>query len=365
MLRRLYRWLIRLHPRCFHHRFADEMLEIFEEVSGLRAVTALFTDAVASLFRQWALRPEFRQSLMVAAVSHEGPGPPYFRTIETYQPRPMALLHGGFISVAVLCAVALVVANSDSRRQLFLIGVHHPSPHLLPLDRASYTENELNTVVTLPPETEDPWRAIASVYFKVVRVLGALDANQDLVISPWEITTAPSALRKLDANHDGKLSPEECGFFLGANSESAWNPQFVKRARLEFMRVNPVLAALDANHDGEISEAEIMNSAAALKTLDTNGDGSLTPDEVIPDKPAIQAAMILFRLDTNNDGRISASERATDEAAPLRQLLESADRNHHGFTTAGELARELRLREEHKRQFESASRKAGVTKGGI
>jgi Ca2+-binding EF-hand superfamily protein len=192
-------------------------------------------------------------------------------------------------------------------------------------------------------------------------VLAALDANQDLVISPWEIITAPAALRKLDTDHDGKLSPEECGFFLGANPQSALDPEFVKRARLEFMRVNPVLAALDADHDGEISETEIMNSAAALKTLDKNGDGSLTPDELIPDQPAIQAAMILSRLDTNGDGKISSAEWASDEAAPLRDLLKSADRNHNGFTTAEELKKELRLREEQKRQFDNASRAAGVT----
>src|SRR5437764_573183 len=47
----------------------------------------------------------------------------------------------------------------------------------------------------------------------------------------------------------------------------------------------PLLAALDANHDGIIDAAEIANASAALKTLDKNGDGQLTPDEFMPRRP--------------------------------------------------------------------------------
>src|SRR6185312_1082701 len=40
--------------------------------------------------------------------------------------------------------------------------------------------------------------------------------------------------------------------------------------------------ALDADHDGEISSVEIANAPTALKTLDRNGDGQITNDEVMP-----------------------------------------------------------------------------------
>ena len=43
--------------------------------------------------------------------------------------------------------------------------------------------------------------------------------------------------------------------------------------------------ALDANHDGVIDANEIANASAALKTLDKNGDGKLTPDELRPPRP--------------------------------------------------------------------------------
>lgn len=49
--------------------------------------------------------------------------------------------------------------------------------------------------------------------------------------------------------------------------------------------IPPMIAALDANHDGTIDAKEIDNASAALKTLDKNGDGSLTQEELRPPRP--------------------------------------------------------------------------------
>ncbi|HEY6389842.1 MAG TPA: hypothetical protein VIX89_01115 [Bryobacteraceae bacterium] len=283
---------------------------------------------------------------------------PIFRSFDPYKPRPTALVNGALISAALLFAVVLTMGHGGSPRRAFLIGAYRPGPRLVPVDRSSFADGGLATSVKFGSEPYDPWRAMASFYFKVVRVLGALDTDHDLVISRWEIATAPAALRRLDLDHDGKLSPEECGFSLGADAE-AFDPQFVRRARLEFMRAHPVLAALDADRDGEISEAEIMNSPAALRKLDGNRDGSLTPDEVIPDNAANQAAMILSRLDPDRTGKILLPARTDDETTPLLELLEGADRNHDGVVTLEELTKELRIREEQRRQFDDALRTGG------
>ncbi|HEX4342397.1 MAG TPA: EF-hand domain-containing protein [Verrucomicrobiae bacterium] len=48
---------------------------------------------------------------------------------------------------------------------------------------------------------------------------------------------------------------------------------------------SPIMMALDANHDGVIDASEISNAPAALKTLDKNGDGKLTQDELRPQRP--------------------------------------------------------------------------------
>ena len=45
------------------------------------------------------------------------------------------------------------------------------------------------------------------------------------------------------------------------------------------------MEALDTNHDGILSAEEIANASASLKTLDKNGDGQLTEDELRPPPP--------------------------------------------------------------------------------
>ncbi|HQQ75838.1 MAG TPA: EF-hand domain-containing protein [Thermoanaerobaculia bacterium] len=52
----------------------------------------------------------------------------------------------------------------------------------------------------------------------------------------------------------------------------------------------PLEVALDANGDGVIDADEIANASAALKKLDKNGDGRLTPDEYRPPRPAREDA---------------------------------------------------------------------------
>ena len=46
--------------------------------------------------------------------------------------------------------------------------------------------------------------------------------------------------------------------------------------------MSPVFAALDADRDGTVSAAELVGAPVALKTLDRNGDGQLSADEIRP-----------------------------------------------------------------------------------
>jgi hypothetical protein len=50
-----------------------------------------------------------------------------------------------------------------------------------------------------------------------------------------------------------------------------------------FMSRMPMFAALDEDKDGVLSEKEIANATAALKTLDKNKDGKLDEEELRPD----------------------------------------------------------------------------------
>jgi len=47
----------------------------------------------------------------------------------------------------------------------------------------------------------------------------------------------------------------------------------------------PLMQVLDVNHDGVIDSNEMANASAELKTLDKNGDGQLTQDELRPPRP--------------------------------------------------------------------------------
>lgn len=321
------------------------MLAIFDDVAACESVRGLFLDAAVSLFRQWALRPEFRRTAPGEPAAVTSGDVPRLASLDNYAPRPAAMLIGCVLSVALLY---LVFTGSTSPRRLpfWLIGTYGSTGSVLPVSRSSLTATKPDTLVRLGREPEDPWRAVASIYFKLIPVLGSLDANGDFVLSPWEVVTAPSALRRLDLNHDGKLSPEECGFSFGPGSQDAPELAVVREAQKRFMLIHPVLAALDADHDGEISAEEILNSSRYLRTLDSNGDGVLTPDEVMPDHTVTQAAAILVRLDKDRNGWISIPERESEEAEPLREILSNADRNRDGVTTLPELTKELRIREE-------------------
>jgi hypothetical protein len=137
-------------------------------------------------------------------------------------------------------------------------------------------------------------------------VVAALDANRDGVIDAVELAKAPEALLSLDKNGDGTLDSSELvqglrhaparphapppppahapvdGSGVGSADEAIPAPPPPPHAP----RVPPVLAALDVNQDGVIDAGEIANATTALKTLDRNGDGQLTPEECGPAVPA-------------------------------------------------------------------------------
>jgi hypothetical protein len=263
MTRRFYILLLRLHPAAFKQRFGDEMLDIFDQSPEK---LSLLADGILSLFRQRALR---RHQPALSTT-----GSLLFYQGEPEIPRLTAFMPGVLIALVAFNAICFVMSHRWRQMNL-IVGSHHPSPsHLLPARTDARPVEDLPAEVKMAPY---PDRPPISPYFRMMPVLAALDVDQDNIISAAEIENAPAALWRLDTNHDGKLSAEECGFKPDPNVD-------VRRARLTSMRIHPVLAALDTNHDGEISDREIQNAAAALKTLDANGDGKLTERELLPSR---------------------------------------------------------------------------------
>jgi hypothetical protein len=121
----------------------------------------------------------------------------------------------------------------------------------------------------------------------------ALDVNHDGVIDADEIANASAELKTLDKNGDGKLTQDELrpprpdsSSDGDANNPPRWDGPGGgpggPGANGHRPPPDPLFLALDVNHDGVIDADEIANAPAALKTLDKNGDGKLTRDELRP-----------------------------------------------------------------------------------
>ncbi len=353
MLRWFYIQLLLAHPAEFRRRFGEEMLEAFDLSAGLLQQMRLLLDGMLSISRQWVLRSEFHQPLQASRVD----GPAYelitFQQIAPYKPSRIALVQGGLVAILLLFGVIDAINYGGNKLRTLMIGMKRPGFGLIKLNRDAFEGKPL-IAAEIAKDEDDPLRPFLRSYSRIVHVLAALDGDGDFVISPVEIANAPAALRTLDLNHDGKLSAEECGFLPpGDFSGSASQLSGYRRA---FMGDNPVLAALDTDRDGVISADEIANSAAALKSLDIDNNGSLSPYELLPNPATSQAAAMMGRFDANDSGVIAllGLPKEDRDIEGIKQILISADRNRDGVVTRGELV--VELASEVRREMERAKR---------
>lgn len=71
---------------------------------------------------------------------------------------------------------------------------------------------------------------------------------------------------------------------------------------------SPIMEALDTNRDHKIDKEELADASEALRQLDKNGDGELTPDEFKPKPPK-----------ENGDDEMTPSERRRQERQERRE----------------------------------------------
>ncbi|MCC6540131.1 MAG: hypothetical protein IT162_21465 [Bryobacterales bacterium] len=231
------------------------------------------------------------------------------------------------------------------------------------------------------------------------RLIDALDADRDGVISATEWGQAPASLKAaLDANRNGAIEGEEMRppemrggpggpppqqqqqpgvlqslLALDANRDGALdktevpermqgifargdknNDGRLTRAELETMTAaseqrnpardggppDPVRNALDADRDGVISAAELQAAPAALAKLDRNSDGQLAGDEIRPPMRGGRGGNpeeMYKHILEENDANKDGKLAVSELPERMREFLGRADTDRDGFLSLDEM----------------------------
>jgi Ca2+-binding EF-hand superfamily protein len=402
MLRAIYVLFLRLHPRRFRREFSEEMLWIFDQTRGTVEARSYLADVVRSLVIQWIFRSDLSDEPALAGMT----GPPsdrvpVFYTSGSEIPPPAALANGllGSLIVFGLASFAMMHSGGPSRLLTYssndfhegapghggdnaaapskrrtktgppaepasgtatgsLTKMNGPAPQSPSPEPESVLVPQFFASVPPPPpgadfarprtagppasELPDPHAMVLKKisdpkeFFRRSPVLDALDADHDGRIAPEEIINAPKLLAAVDKNHDGQLDAVECGW----NSPLRTTDQLVQS-----------LMSFDRNQDGKLQRQEMPRfMLQPFDRADVARHGVLTGDEIRnlalataptpPDEKIVKRSRITFMrtnpvlwaLDLNHDGQISASEIRNAEAS-----LKTLDRDADGWLRLDEV----------------------------
>jgi Ca2+-binding EF-hand superfamily protein len=148
----------------------------------------------------------------------------------------------------------------------------------------------------------------------------------------------PPTFAAVDANKDGKITPEELAAFL--RRQGGAPVQVVASQDQNAMLVNPfggspptadalndaLFKLLDTDGDGKLSRQELAQATTALLRLDANDDEIITIEEVLPNyNPNAGRRVVASRAMTRSAGEPSpvVLVKAGQPAAPLTRQLQA------------------------------------------
>ena len=198
----------------------------------------------------------------------------------------------------------------------------------------------------------------------VSRIASALDSDRDGIISAGEVRAAPTALRQLDANGDGRLAADELrpavpsgaprgggemsGAGGGGRGDRGPGPGPGGPPAGSVDELTDTLMAFDRNADGSLTRTEVPERFQGLfDRADASRDGVLTRDEIRQSASGAGQAgaergrrggrggigfdPLVRALDSDRDGALSDGEIAAAASA-----LAALDANNDGRLTAEE-----------------------------
>ncbi len=189
-------------------------------------------------------------------------------------------------------------------------------------------------VLTADEVTERPPNAGASSSELSKQLMSFDKAGKGYLVAEDLPERMQGIFRRADTNQDGKLTPDEIGLIASRQGMPA-GPSTAPGRAAGMFRLDSILNALDTDHDGVISAEEIKAASSSLLTLDKNGDGQITPDEMpVRQQTAEERAdHMLGEWDTDRDGRVSRAEAPERMAAQF----DGIDLDHDGFLSKAEL----------------------------
>jgi Ca2+-binding EF-hand superfamily protein len=126
------------------------------------------------------------------------------------------------------------------------------------------------------------------------RILG-MDRNGDGKVSREEFTGQPANFDRFDTNKDGFISRDELPGVAGAGNATPATAPFPAMLRER-------LQGMDKNSDGKIGKDEFTGDPSLFDRLDTNKDGSISPDELPQARPGSDKANGESGPDASNKG---------------------------------------------------------------